>query len=115
MKTSSFLCLLLATFVGSTTLGVAAEKSDEVPTRVVRFADLDLTRSAGVKVLYARITFAAREVCEPINARALGVIQAARKCVDESIARAVADVNAPALTSYHRAKTGQTVTLAQRQ
>ena len=110
---ASFYCVLLAALMGST-LGVAAEMTADVRARVVQFADLDLTRSAGVAVLYARIKSAAREVCEPINARALAASQAAHKCVAESIARAVADVNAAALTGYHLAKTGQTITVAQR-
>ena len=111
---ASFHCVLLATLMGST-LGVAAEMTADVRTRVVQFADLDLTRNAGVMVLYARIKSAAREVCEPINARALAASQAAHECLAESIARAVADVNAPALTGYHLAKTAQTITVAQRQ
>src|SRR5256884_9659311 len=110
---ASFYCVLLATLMGST-LGVAAEMTADVRARVVQFADLDLTRTAGVMVLYARIKSAAQEVCEPINARALAASQAARKCVAESIARVVADVNAPALTGYHLAKTGQTITVARR-
>ncbi|TLY72799.1 MAG: UrcA family protein [Gammaproteobacteria bacterium] len=111
---ASFYCVLLATLMGST-LAAATEMTADVRTRVVQFADLDLTRSAGVMVLYARIKSAAREVCEPINARALAASQAAHECLAESIARAVADVNAPALTGYHLAKTAQTITVAQRQ
>ena len=111
---ASFYCVLLATLMGST-LAAATEMTADVRTRVVQFADLDLTRSAGVMVLYARIKSAARQVCEPINDRDVGASQAARKCVEESIARAVADVNAPALTGYHLAKTWQTITVALRQ
>ena len=111
---ASFYCVLLATLMGST-LAAATEMTADVRTRVVQFADLDLTRSAGVMVLYARIKSAARQVCEPINARALAASQAAHECLAESIARAVADVNAPALTGYHLAKTAQTITVAQRQ
>ena len=111
---ASFYCVLLATLMGST-LAAATEMTADVRTRVVQFADLDLTRSAGVMVLYARIKSAAREVCKPINARALAASQAAHECLAESIARAVADVNAPALTGYHLAKTAQTITVAQRQ
>jgi len=36
---------------------------DDVPARRVNFADLNLTRSEGAAVLYARISGAAREVC----------------------------------------------------
>jgi UrcA family protein len=95
-------------------ISAAGESSDNVRTRVVKFTDLDLTRSAGVAVLYTRIKQAARDVCAPFNSRALGSIADARSCTEHSIARAVADVNAPALTSYHLTNTGQTIIVAQR-
>lgn len=81
--------------------------------RIVRFADLDLTRSAGVAELYARIKSAAGEVCQPINAREVESVLRSQRCT-QAIARGVAAVNAPALTSYYLARTRQAVTLAQR-
>jgi UrcA family protein len=83
----------------------AAVRGADVPSRRVRFADLDLTRSAGAAILYSRIHSAAREVCEPAIVRfPQKWMVGTRRCVDEAIARAVADVNAPALTSYYLAK-----------
>jgi UrcA family protein len=107
-------CTLLAMLLSSLTAAAAAVEPGEVPTRHVNFGDLDLTHSAGVAVLYQRIKSAATEVCEPVNARALASIMRSQRCMEHAIARAVADVNAPALTSYYLAKTKQTVTLAQR-
>jgi UrcA family protein len=87
----------------------ATERGADVPSRRVRFADLDLTRGAGAAVLYSRIHSAAREVCEPaIVSFPQKWMVGTRRCVDEAIARAVADVNTPALTSYYLAKTKPT-------
>jgi UrcA family protein len=107
-------CTLWVVLMGSLN-GVAAagESDNELPKRVVHFADLDLTHNAGVAVLYARIRFAAREVCGPIDERRWQALVARNRCVTQAIARAVTDVNLPTLTSYHLTKTGQTITLAQ--
>jgi UrcA family protein len=106
-------CTLFVVLMGSlNAVAGAGEWDNGPPKRVVHFADLDLTRNAGVAMLYARIRFAAREVCEPVEDRALQSILARSHCVTQAIARAVADVNVPTLTSYHLTKTGQTITLA---
>jgi UrcA family protein len=106
-------CTLFVVLMGSLNAVAAAGDWDNgPPKRVVHFSDLDLTRNAGVAVLYARIRFAARVVCEPVADRALQSIVARNRCMTEAIARAVADVNVPTLTSYHLTKTGQTITLA---
>jgi UrcA family protein len=93
----------------------AAQPGNAVATRRVKFGDLDVTRSAGAATLYSRIQRAAREVCEPgFASGAREVILLTHRCMEQSIARAVADVNAPALTAYHLAKTKQAITLAHR-
>jgi UrcA family protein len=94
----------------------AAPAGYEVATRIVKYGDLDLARSAGAATLYSRIQNAANAVCEPaMSLGARGSTLLSRHCVDESIARAVADVNAPALTSYYVSKTKRPLTLARRQ
>jgi UrcA family protein len=103
---------LLTILVGSLNAcadATAAERGDDVPRRVVSFADLDVTRSSGAAVLYSRIHSAARTVCEPgiVSFPQMWMVST-RRCVDEAITRAVADVNAPALTSYYLAKTKPT-------
>jgi UrcA family protein len=104
----------LAVLMGSlNVVATAVELGDEPAKRIVHFTDLDLTRGPGVAVLYARIKSAARDVCEPVNARALESIVSAHRCVEQAIARAVADVSAPGLTGYYLAKTGRTTTVAQ--
>ena len=46
-----------------------AAAPDDVPTQLVRFADLDLTRPTGVQALYHRIQHAARDVCNTYDSR----------------------------------------------
>jgi UrcA family protein len=88
--------------------------SDELPQRSVRFADLDLSQSAGAAVLYVRIKTAAAQVCDQHAVRSLGAFISTRRCVDQAIARAVAEVNEPALTGLYRAKTGTPAIVAQK-
>jgi UrcA family protein len=71
-------------------------------TRVtVSFAELNVNSSAGAEKLYHRIASAAEKVCGPTVANAaIGALFARKRCISESIARAVAQVDAPALTRY---------------
>jgi UrcA family protein len=105
---------IFAVFLGSLSALAAAGPGDEPAKRTVHFADLDLSHGAGVAVLYSRIQSAAREVCRPANARELKSIMIARQCVEQATARAVAEVNAPMLTSYYLQKTGVPLTVARR-
>ena len=106
---------LCASLVASLSLPASAGEPTDPPRRIVKFADLDLTRSAGVAALYVRIESAAKAVCEPPIARDLGSMMRARTCAAQALSRAVADVNAPLLTSYYLAKSkAGTIILAQR-
>jgi len=108
-------CTLLAVAMALlNAVAFASEFGDAPVTRVVSFAELDLTHSAGVTALYARIRSAAREVCKPkFDDRALEHVVSTRLCVEDATARAIADVNLPALTSYYQMKTGRQITIAQ--
>ncbi|MDB6043877.1 MAG: hypothetical protein JWM63_2428 [Gammaproteobacteria bacterium] len=107
-------CTLLVMSLGPlSSVAVAIEQDEAPPARTVDFADLNLSSSAGAAVLYARIKSAAAQVCEPVNARALESFLSAKRCTEQSIARAVAYVNAPALTNLHLAKK-RTIIVAQR-
>lgn len=88
----------------------------EFAQRTVKFADLDLTRAEGAATLYSRIHSAARQVCTPTFATwEWEAARTARPCVDKAIDRAVAQVNAPALTSYYTTRTQQTIRLVEKQ
>src|ERR1700675_1275576 len=99
-------CTLLAILAGPVSAVAAiVEQSDEPPTRVVKFGDLDLNRSQGAAALYTRINAAAREVCQPENIWALKLLAQASECRHQAIAQAVADVNSSTLTKYYETKT----------
>ena len=108
-------CALLAILLGplSAYADAYAAPGYEVATRTVKYGDLDLTRSAGAATLYARIRNAANAVCEPaMSSGARDSMLLTLRCKEQSIARAVADVNAPTLTSYYLMKTRHAVMLA---
>jgi UrcA family protein len=112
MKTASRYTLL-ALFVGSlTAFAGAGAHADEPTQRTVRYADLDLSQSAGVEQLYTRIKAAARGVCEPVSIRDLQSVAAANHCMEQAIAHSIAKVDAPALTNYYLAKTGKSMSVA---
>ncbi len=103
---TAYVSATLATILASHgAIAAPVEPHYEVSQRIVRFADLDITRSTGAATLYARITAAARTVCEPsLSSWELGLSSQTRQCQEQAIERAVTDVNAPALTSYHLIK-----------
>jgi UrcA family protein len=108
-------CALLAILLGplSACADAYAAPGYEVATRTVKYGDLDLSRAEGAAHLYSRIQTAARAVCGPaISSGARDSILVSWHCMEQSIARAVADVNAPTLTSYHLMKTRHAVMLA---
>jgi UrcA family protein len=77
----------------------------DVPSVVVRFADLNLSRSEGARVLYRRLKGAAEAVCAPLDDRDAARHMSYKVCVQTAISTAVAKVNQPALTAYYAAKT----------
>ena len=99
MKRLTTTLIAALTLYAVSAAGFAATPTDDVRRQVVKFADLDLTRPAGAQELYHRIQYAARNVC-PIYGRFSD-----RDCIREAIARAVADVGAPQLTTRHQAST----------
>jgi UrcA family protein len=99
-------CVLAGLLAGpASVLAASSGKLDDLPSRKVKYADLDLNRDAGVAALFSRIKTAAREVCEPTDVFFLNLVRQRYNCSQDAIARAVADVNAPLLTSYFLEKT----------
>jgi UrcA family protein len=72
--------------------------AEDVPTKTVRFSDLDITKSDGAKVLYSRIRAAARDVCELSTGYDAIMRATIKACIDKAVDKAVKDVNAPMLT-----------------
>lgn len=87
--------------MGAAALGTALSTSveaEDVPTKTVRFSDLDITKSDGAKVLYRRIRAAARDVCEFSAVTDPILRMANHACIEKAVDKAVKDVNAPLLT-----------------
>jgi UrcA family protein len=83
-----------------TTLSTSVQAED-LPSKTVRFSDLDITKTEGAKVLYSRIRGAARDVCDSSLGRDPIMRLAIQGCIKAAIDKAVKDVNAPMLTYLH--------------
>ncbi|MGA8705493.1 MAG: UrcA family protein [Steroidobacteraceae bacterium] len=72
----------------------------------VRYADLDLSRPADVKVLYQRIGRAANAVCGERELTGSHLpLPSWRRCVADAVDHAVVQLDRPALSAYHREHT----------
>ena len=99
-NTARAAALFLCGAIALCTLQVTARASDDgLPTQKVSYADLDISKPAGAKVLYGRIVAAARHVCAFDGQRDLGSMQWVNKCTDLAIDKAVKDVGSPALSA----------------
>lgn len=78
-----------------------------MPSITVRFGDLNTASPEGVKALYARLRFAADEVCTKQFTWYPSVHWAQKDCYRETLANVVSRLNLPRLTALHRATTGQ--------
>lgn len=77
----------------------ARAEGDGLPSRKVSYADLDISKPAGAKVLYSRIVAAARQVCEVHGYSDLSTARRVNQCTDHAIDKAVKEVDSPALSA----------------
>lgn len=99
-------CLTVAGLAGPLIAAAVPTNSpdrDAVPSRVVRFADLNLESREGVRRLYSRIKSAAQEVCVPVYFRITDSYVSQRQCQEHAIDAAVAAVRSESLTALHAA------------
>ena len=78
-----------------------------LPSVAVHFADLDVSREAGVSVLYRRIQNAAEQVCESakrVDTRIPSLEWL--KCKSLAVTDAVRTLDQPLLSDYHQRKIG---------
>jgi UrcA family protein len=87
----------IATAALCTTVSTAV-KAEDVPSKTVRFSDLDIGKTDGAKTLYSRIHAAARDVCEKSTGTDPILRVAFKACVETAVDKAVKEVNAPMLT-----------------
>jgi UrcA family protein len=103
MKTFSLIATTL--FLSGSILSVvqAASPSD-VPTALVKFGDLDVTRPAGKEELYRRLTRAAHSVCRSLDpsesAAKVQLTPLYKACLDQAVSGAVSQINRPEFTEY---------------
>jgi UrcA family protein len=91
-----------------TTPAAAEQGAGEPLTKVVSFADLNLNGAAGVQTLYGRLRMAATQVCAPFRGSSLQEKTKWHECFDPALARSVAKIDEPRLTTYHLSRTGAT-------
>jgi UrcA family protein len=94
--------LTFACLMGS---GRANADSAQVLTKTVTYDARTLSSEQGAKTLYARLRFAAQEVCSPLDARELSRHRAWQTCVDRSVESAVLKVNSPMVSAVHNRAT----------
>jgi UrcA family protein len=110
----------LATIFGATLAVVAttsasvqaADRTASSTTQsiTVSYADLDLSRQAGVDTLYRRILSAADSACSPkADTRDLIARRDWLQCVDLAVDNAVAHIANSTLSQTHLARTGRAV------
>ncbi len=88
-------------------LSVAAAHAAAPASQLVRYAELDLDRPAGVVLLHGRIQAAAQNVCgNPQRSGSRLPSAVWRACVATTVARTVARVDHPALSAYHASRQG---------
>ena len=101
---------LSALALASSQGGAAARGvSTDTPKMMVRFADLDLTKSQDAEVLYQRIQRAARLVCTSSNSPWDG--RGSRnwlRCFNGAVEETVLRVDRPLLTALARARAKRT-------
>ena len=78
---------------------------EQLRSETVKFSDLDVNTSEGVKALYGRIHAAAWRVCTNYSADPI-VQMGARRCASDAEAKAIGSLNLPQLTAFYRAKAG---------
>ena len=103
VKASKWLITLTA-IAGTYNAGsaIAAPPVDSEGQITVSYADLDLSKPAGVEVLYGRIKQAARNVCSYLDNRQPEHKVLWRRCYSDAVANAIATVDRPTLTALHR-------------
>jgi UrcA family protein len=89
--------------IAAASIASAATPPADIPSMVVRYADLSITTEQGASSLYRRIAAAARHVCPDADIRDLYRLAQIRSCQHEAIVRAVQTVSSPRLVAVYAA------------
>lgn len=108
MKSKIHMLLLSCVAVLGSSLAMAGDEV-VVKTETVKYGDIRLISAVGAAVLYGRLASAAERACGgPLETVPLVQRQRFKQCVDDAVAKAVADVNNPMLSWYRDSKRGNT-------
>lgn len=81
-----------------------------VPQIVINYDDLDISHPQGLEMLYARIQYAAMDVCDyDHNPKELARQRRPAACYRAAVDDAIKQVNKPQLTALHHAKSKSAV------
>jgi UrcA family protein len=95
--------LVVAGSLGILGAGVASADTAnaDAPTRVVRYSTETLTSNDGVRDLYRRIQFAAKQVCPDSFSRDLHANELVKACRQQAVANAIHQINNSQLAALH--------------
>jgi UrcA family protein len=97
---------LVAFGLSAAAFGAYAGETDDVPTRTVRYADLDLNTQKGATVLYNRIRQAAEQVCGYEGSQRIAIAAPVKACVATAVAASVHAKNNARLTGVYDSRNG---------
>ncbi|MGC1458841.1 MAG: UrcA family protein [Steroidobacteraceae bacterium] len=104
-SSSGYRAGIVAGLMGVMVLAAArapAAVADEV---AVKYADLDISTTAGAEKLYERIRKAAAQVCPQVDVMELQRHAAAARCENAVVAHAVNSIASPQLAAVYAART----------
>jgi UrcA family protein len=99
---TTLITLALAAALAASATNPALANAPEIKTQKVGYADLDLSREAGARVLLMRIRNAAAAVCSdgaqsPLQLQS----RAYRSCIHQASAQAVTQADSPMVTALY--------------
>ncbi len=100
------LAAVVAFGLSTVAFGAYAGQTNDVPTRTVRHADLDLNTPKGATVLYNRIHQAAEQVCSYDGLQPLAIAAPVKACVDRAVASSVHAMGNARLTGVYDSRNG---------
>ena len=99
--------LLLPALAASLMAAEPAFADDEAASRQISIEPMELTTPAGASAVLARINIAAQSACRAENRGGAAYERSVRLCAEDTVARTVAALDAPLLTTRHDRETAR--------
>lgn len=93
--------LLLPALAAGVLAAAPALADDDAASRKISVDRTELNTQAGAEAVHARITAAAQSACRAENRGGAAFEMSVRLCVEDTVARTVAALDAPFLTAHH--------------